>query len=652
MPPAAAPPVDSTPAPVDIVEPAEAGRRASSRRKPSIRSADRRSRAVSSARYARPVTAAEERAAMVALLRTAGAHGSSTPSWWRSWAAPARRLQHELAGRPRARRPGEPPPGRPHKPGRPRNQARTDLERWDAQGMRLVTVLDPGYPPNLRAVHDRPPILFIAGHLTPTTPKPWQSSAPEGHRAGHQSGQGNRPASRRRRLHGGLGPGRGHRHGRPHRRPGQNGRTVAVIGTGLARAYPPQNRALQHQIAQQCAVVSQFWPDAPPTRRSFPMRNAVMSGIALATVVVEASETSGARTQARLALAPGRPVFLADTLVERQPWAREIAQRPGTQVIPKPRRDHRRPRAADLPGSLVGVGASGRRHRRRQKGVGRLRPSQPCRRRRAERAVRERPARPAPRARRVRHLLQLHRRIRPLLRLRPRPTDSTRSPRSPTASPASNSTTPWPATNASTATSPAASPPSSPRSCGDSWATTRHAWPEPRTPTASISSRPSRRATQPATSAIPSELIVGELVGPTRERHRRLLSRSRDRNPANAPSAQPSSKRPARTHRPIGPPHRRHLDHGRERSERRGGAEGRRRRPHSRGCDRAPSQPRVARERSAHPRHRAAVRLGKRAPSVPNRSGRHSTAANFRFIRIRSPGTSGRVLAPTGEGRR
>jgi DNA processing protein len=116
----------------------------------------------------------------------------------------------------------------------------------------------------------------------------------------------------------------------------RKGRTVAVIGTGLSRAYPPQNASLQREIANRGAVVSQFWPDSPPSRRSFPMRNAVMSGIALATVVVEASHTSGSRLQARLALAQGRPVFLLAELVEAQPWARECAQRPGAQVVQDP----------------------------------------------------------------------------------------------------------------------------------------------------------------------------------------------------------------------------------------------------------------------------------------------------------------------------
>jgi DNA processing protein len=65
------------------------------------------------------------------------------------------------------------------------------------------------------------------------------------------------------------------------------------------------------------------------------MRNAVMSGLSLATVVVEASMTSGSRIQARLALEHGRPVFLLESLLEHD-WAREFATRPGARVISSP----------------------------------------------------------------------------------------------------------------------------------------------------------------------------------------------------------------------------------------------------------------------------------------------------------------------------
>jgi DNA processing protein len=83
------------------------------------------------------------------------------------------------------------------------------------------------------------------------------------------------------------------------------------------------------------------------------MRNAVMSGIALATVVVEASHTSGARTQTRLALAHGRPVFLLRELVEAQPWAQQAAQRPGTHVVEDPEEITTALERLISPGSLV-----------------------------------------------------------------------------------------------------------------------------------------------------------------------------------------------------------------------------------------------------------------------------------------------------------
>ena len=217
------------------------------------------------------------------------------------------------------------------------DQARADLARWDASGMRLVTVLDPDYPPNLRAVHDRPPMVFMAGRLTPADAR---GVAVVGARKATDAGLRTATNFARHLAANGYtvisGLAAGIDTAAHTGALAQKGRTVAVIGTGLARAYPPENEHLQRRLANEYAVISQFWPGSPPSRRSFPMRNAVMSGVALATVVVEASETSGARMQARLALAQGRPVFLLDVLTRRQPWAREYATRPGTHVISEP----------------------------------------------------------------------------------------------------------------------------------------------------------------------------------------------------------------------------------------------------------------------------------------------------------------------------
>jgi DNA processing protein len=216
------------------------------------------------------------------------------------------------------------------------NSTATEIEAWEACGIHLVSVLDPRYPENLLAVHDRPPLLFVAGTLAPADA--W-SVAVIGSRQASKDGIAAATEIAEHLVDCGYSVISGLAAGidtAAHRAAlDRGGRTVAVIGTGLLRSYPPQNAELQRQIATHCAVVSQFWPEAPPTRRSFPMRNAVMSGVSLGTVIVEASQTSGARVQARLALAQGRPVFLLDALLEQQ-WARELTTRAGTHVVHAP----------------------------------------------------------------------------------------------------------------------------------------------------------------------------------------------------------------------------------------------------------------------------------------------------------------------------
>jgi DNA processing protein len=111
------------------------------------------------------------------------------------------------------------------------------------------------------------------------------------------------------------------------------GRTVAVLGTGINRVYPAVNRDLQERIACESLVVSQFWPDAAATKKSFPLRNATMSGYGRATIVVEAGETSGARIQARVGVEHGRPVILRDRVVQANEWAAALQHRPGVHIV-------------------------------------------------------------------------------------------------------------------------------------------------------------------------------------------------------------------------------------------------------------------------------------------------------------------------------
>lgn len=216
------------------------------------------------------------------------------------------------------------------------NAIAVEIDEWEREGMRFLTLLDPGYPENLRSVHDRPPFVFLAGSLEARDAR---GVAVVGTRRASDRGIRQARAIAEHLVDAdytvvsGLAAGidtAAHTAALD-----RGGRTVAVIGTGLRRSYPAQNAGLQRRIAAECAVISQFWPDAPPTRHGFPMRNAVMSGFALATVVVEASHTSGARMQARLALEHARPVFLLESLLEHA-WAREYAERPGTHVVSSP----------------------------------------------------------------------------------------------------------------------------------------------------------------------------------------------------------------------------------------------------------------------------------------------------------------------------
>lgn len=97
------------------------------------------------------------------------------------------------------------------------------------------------------------------------------------------------------------------------------GRTIAVIGTPLSETYPKENAELQARIAKEFLVISQVpvikyaSADWRINRGFFPERNVTMSALTQATIIVEASETSGTLTQARAALAQGRKLFILDS---------------------------------------------------------------------------------------------------------------------------------------------------------------------------------------------------------------------------------------------------------------------------------------------------------------------------------------------------
>jgi len=87
------------------------------------------------------------------------------------------------------------------------------------------------------------------------------------------------------------------------------GRTIAVLGSGVDRIYPPEHRSLSDQIIDQGAMLSDYAPGTPPDSSNFPPRNRIISGLSMAVVVVEAAETSGALITANFAGDQGRDVF-------------------------------------------------------------------------------------------------------------------------------------------------------------------------------------------------------------------------------------------------------------------------------------------------------------------------------------------------------
>ncbi len=88
------------------------------------------------------------------------------------------------------------------------------------------------------------------------------------------------------------------------------GRTIAVIGSGLANIYPQENTGLAQRIIDKGALISEFPPDTPPDRQNFPQRNRIVSGMTLGTLLIEApAEKSGAMITMRQALEQKRKLF-------------------------------------------------------------------------------------------------------------------------------------------------------------------------------------------------------------------------------------------------------------------------------------------------------------------------------------------------------
>jgi DNA processing protein len=185
-----------------------------------------------------------------------------------------------------------------------------EVERLQTTEIRVTTLAEADYPEALRWIPEPPPVLYIWGMLRPEDNL---AVAVVGSRKPSPYGQlAAQRLSAELAQHGftvvsGLARGVDSLAHQGAMQAG--GRTIAVLGSGINVVYPPEHRRLYEAIRGQGAVVSEFPFDTKPDRWNFPRRNRIISGLALGTLVVEASDQSGSLHTARHALEQGREVF-------------------------------------------------------------------------------------------------------------------------------------------------------------------------------------------------------------------------------------------------------------------------------------------------------------------------------------------------------
>jgi DNA processing protein len=115
------------------------------------------------------------------------------------------------------------------------------------------------------------------------------------------------------------------------------GRTIAVLGCGLDQVYPPEHRTLAARIAEAGALVSDYSPGTKPEAMNFPPRNRIISGLSMATVVVEAGKRSGALITAGFAVEQGKDVFsVPGSIFSQQSVGTNRLINDGAQILTDP----------------------------------------------------------------------------------------------------------------------------------------------------------------------------------------------------------------------------------------------------------------------------------------------------------------------------
>ncbi len=193
-------------------------------------------------------------------------------------------------------------------------RAGVDLDRYlaqiAAQGIQILTWEDDLYPPQLKEIDQPPPVLYVRGQLT--AEDAWAIAVVGTRRVTAYGRQVTEELASFLAANGltvvsGLARGVDAIAHQAAIKAG--GRTVAVLGCGVDRVYPPEHAQLAEKICAHGALISDYAPGTPPDASNFPPRNRIISGLSKATVVVEAGETSGALITAQFSIDQGREVF-------------------------------------------------------------------------------------------------------------------------------------------------------------------------------------------------------------------------------------------------------------------------------------------------------------------------------------------------------
>ncbi|MEW6180923.1 MAG: DNA-processing protein DprA [Chloroflexota bacterium] len=193
-------------------------------------------------------------------------------------------------------------------------RSQIDLHRiWEnieRKQIRVVTWEDEEYPELLRQIEQPPPVLYIKGEYLPEDET---AVAVVGTRRvsayGRQVAEELAAFLARNQVTVVSGLARGTDAVAHQSAIRAGGRTLAVLGCGVDVVYPPEHAKLAEEISANGALISDYPPGTPPESTNFPPRNRIISGLALATVVIEAGETSGALITASFAAEQGREVL-------------------------------------------------------------------------------------------------------------------------------------------------------------------------------------------------------------------------------------------------------------------------------------------------------------------------------------------------------